>query len=427
MGATVFLSLVAALALSGSLGETPPIAATTLEEFQRKKAWDEGATTGRGIRRRRRRRRSLAGEASGQGVRANGLGEKLPTQSTQSKDEKKSNDPTEPPESWKGAGGPFGLDGDWRNALQEEGGDGAEDGLRGEGCMTHDNRKEVKEVLEKRKVDPPRQKVAVCLRTKDYGRFLPEWVAFHYAIGVDEVSIYDDNSADQTSEVLKPFVKAGIVRYIFDMIPGRAAQMEPLNRCLRHYINRKEEDPENAPSWLLFHDTDEYAYPRDTNITLFDALNKHESTCCALVRRFQYGSGGHDEMPRGLVMDSFMAHQNYSSPNPKVVVNLTPTESDPVAPPLKSMHKAEGCKCLDLKQEVLINHYLGSRGDYLERVHRYWSTYMAGDNDPVHRLNQRDVNDRVSDTITHWSCSTREVLYRVVNGLDLQTGMPPST
>lgn len=57
----------------------------------------------------------------------------------------------------------------------------------------------------------------------------------------------------------------------------------------------------------------------------------------------------------------------------QVVVNLTPTESDPVAPPLKSMHKAEGCGCLDLKREVLINHYLGSRGDYLERVHRYWS------------------------------------------------------
>ncbi|CAN0523831.1 unnamed protein product, partial [Ectocarpus sp. 8 AP-2014] len=67
---------------------------------------------------------------------------------------------------------------------------------------------------------PPRvTKVAVCLRTKDYGRFLPEWVAFHYAIGVDEVSIYDDNSVDQTSEVLRPFVNAGIVRYIFDMIP----------------------------------------------------------------------------------------------------------------------------------------------------------------------------------------------------------------
>ncbi|CAN0397293.1 unnamed protein product, partial [Scytosiphon promiscuus] len=39
-------------------------------------------------------------------------------------------------------------------------------------------------------------KVAACLRTKDYGRYLPEWLAFHYSIGVDEVSIYDDDSLD---------------------------------------------------------------------------------------------------------------------------------------------------------------------------------------------------------------------------------------
>lgn len=65
---------------------------------------------------------------------------------------------------------------------------------------------------------PPAPKVAVCLRTKDYARFLPEWIAFHYAIGVDEFVIYDDNSVDNTTEVLKPFVEAGIVQYIFEVI-----------------------------------------------------------------------------------------------------------------------------------------------------------------------------------------------------------------
>ena len=44
-------------------------------------------------------------------------------------------------------------------------------------------------------------KVAVCVRTKDFGRFLPEWIAYHYAIGVDEITIYDDDSVDKTKEV----------------------------------------------------------------------------------------------------------------------------------------------------------------------------------------------------------------------------------
>ncbi|CAM9839656.1 unnamed protein product, partial [Ectocarpus fasciculatus] len=69
-GVVVSLSLAAALALSGSLGEAPPIAATKLEGFQRKQEWTGGETTGGGYHRRRRRRRSLSleGEPSGQGI-----------------------------------------------------------------------------------------------------------------------------------------------------------------------------------------------------------------------------------------------------------------------------------------------------------------------------------------------------------------------
>ncbi|CAN0277647.1 unnamed protein product, partial [Laminaria digitata] len=44
-------------------------------------------------------------------------------------------------------------------------------------------------------------KVAACVRTKDAGRFLPEWIAYHHAIGVDELTIYDDDSVDDTKQV----------------------------------------------------------------------------------------------------------------------------------------------------------------------------------------------------------------------------------
>lgn len=57
------------------------------------------------------------------------------------------------------------------------------------------------------------RQVAACIRSKDYGRFLPEWVAFHYALGVDEVNIFDDESVDRTAQALLPFIDAGIVKY----------------------------------------------------------------------------------------------------------------------------------------------------------------------------------------------------------------------
>lgn len=43
--------------------------------------------------------------------------------------------------------------------------------------------------------------------------------------------------------------------------------------------------------------------------------------------------------------------------------------------------------------------------------------------DAVHRFAQRDMNDERSDTITHWTCATREILFRVAEGLDLETGL----
>lgn len=43
--------------------------------------------------------------------------------------------------------------------------------------------------------------MASCVRTKDWGRYLPEWVAYHWALGVDEFVVLDDESVDDTREV----------------------------------------------------------------------------------------------------------------------------------------------------------------------------------------------------------------------------------
>lgn len=42
---------------------------------------------------------------------------------------------------------------------------------------------------------------------------MPEWIAFHYAIGVDKIYVFDDESEDGTEDILKPFEDAGIMLY----------------------------------------------------------------------------------------------------------------------------------------------------------------------------------------------------------------------
>ena len=42
-------------------------------------------------------------------------------------------------------------------------------------------------------------------------------------------------------------------------------------------------------------------------------------------------------------------------------------------------------------------------------------------------LKTRDINAETSDTITTWACATRETLFRVVNGIDLELGLDRQT
>jgi len=65
----------------------------------------------------------------------------------------------------------------------------------------------------------------------------------------------------------------------------RAQQMSPLNRCLRYHLDRRQNASNtNAPTWITFHDEDEYLYPVNTSLTIVEALDTYDSTCCATVR-----------------------------------------------------------------------------------------------------------------------------------------------
>ena len=210
----------------------------------------------------------------------------------------------ESPSGWRGAGGEFGLQSDWRQALLESDGHGRLS-LKGEACLSEERQRDVRVILQRRdqagrkKVrfvehrttvwsssvtlrDEVRTlhlkwnrrstqvvqctvcdssgrsspeatssatshcssettaaslsrylmvrawssvgyltafchrffQVAACVRTMDFARFLPEWIAFHYVMGIDEFSFYDNDSADNTTAVLQPFVDAGIVKLI---------------------------------------------------------------------------------------------------------------------------------------------------------------------------------------------------------------------
>lgn len=76
-------------------------------------------------------------------------------------------------------------------------------------------------------------KLAIVLIAKDEGDYLEEWLAFHKVMGIDHVFLYDNDSIDQTKEVVQPYIDCGFVTY--NLIPGEKRQFDAYNHALKEY------------------------------------------------------------------------------------------------------------------------------------------------------------------------------------------------
>ena len=65
--------------------------------------------------------------------------------------------------------------------------------------------------------------LAIGAIMKNEGPYLKEWLDFHILVGVTKFYLYDNESTDETKEILKPYIKSGIVEYNY--WPGKAMQM----------------------------------------------------------------------------------------------------------------------------------------------------------------------------------------------------------
>lgn len=87
---------------------------------------------------------------------------------------------------------------------------------------------------------------------KNEGRYLKEWLDYHLAAGVDHFYLYDNDSNDDTREVLKPYVAAEQVSYF--VVPGELAQMPAYNDAVRRF--------RFATRYMAFIDCDEFIFPK---------------------------------------------------------------------------------------------------------------------------------------------------------------------
>ncbi|MCL2416820.1 MAG: glycosyltransferase family 92 protein [Bacteroidales bacterium] len=143
----------------------------------------------------------------------------------------------------------------------------------------------------------PQYYLTVCAIAKNEGAYFDEWIKWHHDLGVEKFYIYDNESIDNTKEVLEPYIKSGLVEYIF--FPGKRRQIPAYDDCLeKHRFDAH---------WIAVIDLDEFIVPIKDK-TIPDFLKRFESFSAVEINWLVYGSGGAKEKKSGTVMERFTQH-----------------------------------------------------------------------------------------------------------------------
>ena len=152
---------------------------------------------------------------------------------------------------------------------------------------------------------PPSQpRLAVAAIFKNEGPYILEWVAFHRVMGADRFFIADNNSSDETTEILGKLAAAGIVTHIpFPTPPDadRPPQLLAYEKILADHAGDAD--------WIAFIDADEFLVPRSPRRislgSIVSDLDPGPEVGAIVVNWALYGSSGHKEAGPEPVIERF--------------------------------------------------------------------------------------------------------------------------
>lgn len=144
---------------------------------------------------------------------------------------------------------------------------------------------------------PPKHFLAVCAIVKNEGPYFQEWIQWHRDLGVEKFYIYDNESTDNTKEVLSPYIASGLVEYVFR--EGVKQQLPVYDDCLKKH--------RFDANWIAFIDLDEFIVPiQDKSIPQF--LRRLEGASAIEINWLVFGSSGAKNKVPGFVMERFKRH-----------------------------------------------------------------------------------------------------------------------
>ena len=152
--------------------------------------------------------------------------------------------------------------------------------------------------------------MSIACIIKNEGPYLREWLEYHKLIGVEHFYVYDNESSDNTKEVLQPYIDAGDVTYIY--FPGRDRQDSAYCHATAHFGQETR--------WMAVVDLDEFIVLHEKD-NLRDFMAEYADCSQISLHWVIYGSSGHEKRPDGLVLENFKGHSAVPDFSPKSIFN----------------------------------------------------------------------------------------------------------
>jgi tetratricopeptide (TPR) repeat protein len=153
-----------------------------------------------------------------------------------------------------------------------------------------------------------KNRVALLTSVRNEGVWLPEWIAYHLALGFDKIVIYANDCTDSSDNLLKELDRFNYIKYIENKLsesdrPQFKAYFDALN------IDKVVVDYE----WVMVLDADEFlVLHQDDNIHQF--IRRFDDSIDAVAINWKiFGSSGHHSRTDDLVIQRFQQCSNYNN------------------------------------------------------------------------------------------------------------------
>lgn len=194
--------------------------------------------------------------------------------------------------------------------------------------------------------------LGVLVTSKNEGMVMKEWLDHYLWQGVDHFYFIDNDSSDNTTEILKPYIESGVVSYFW--MPAKYAQARNYNALFPECKRDCE--------WLAVIDMDEYVYARKPDTTIASVLKENPSANCVQLNWRFFGSSGHDKQP-DCIRTSFTKAGSKLHPLEKCIIRTSDCSSLHV-----HKHSIRRPVTLHNPDSLALNHYGIMSWEYFEKT-----------------------------------------------------------